>query len=666
MRGRGLVLFFILSLLLPGAALALFGVRALLQERQVVDHELRARAERAVATAILQIEREFGSWERAIPDVGDTEPDRGILPAITRGAFLAAGDAVVLRQSEDRTVWWPRASVLYSIDSGESAPGPPSRELLAVEALEADGVEASIIVGRYRALLGRHPADTPRILHRLARVYRKTQQLQEAREALNLLRKSTGTLGVVPAALIANYELCSLATAVDDLGALGECARSLYQRLVDGEWMLTNERYSYYASTAVQWLEKARVGGADLDSLRARERAKRGLTNAIESVRAAGCVSRQAGGAAPILVDADVVAVITCDDASRLTRAVAYSQSWARAHLWPELLRATGADGYHVAVQTRAGELLFSSTVSQASTPAANFVVERTADIAGGVRVRVWPRDPTAYSATLWSRQRVYLLTLALVIGSLLFGTYVTTGVVRRELQVAQLKSEFVSTVSHEFRSPLTAIRQVGEMLARNRVPELRRAEYYDRITREAERLSRLVENLLDFAQIESGRKHYQLEPLATSAWLRSIAGEFRNIRESQGLRLEALIPDDLPSVCADAAALGSAIHNLLDNAVKYSPGEDTVWLEAEASTSSVIIRVRDRGVGIAREERRRIFEKFYRTRGEITREVKGAGLGLSLVQRIVATHRGRIDCDSVPGVGTTFSVHLPAHPSLS
>jgi signal transduction histidine kinase len=666
MRGRGLVLFFILSLLLPGAALALFGVRALLQERQVVDHELRARAERAVATAILQIEREFGSWERAIPDVGDTEPDRGILPAITRGAFLAAGDAVVLRQSEDRTVWWPRASVLYSIDSGESAPGPPSRELLAVEALEADGVEASIIVGRYRALLGRHPADTPRILHRLARVYRKTQQLQEAREALNLLRKSTGTLGVVPAALIANYELCSLATAVDDLGALGECARSLYQRLVDGEWMLTNERYSYYASTAVQWLEKARVGGADLDSLRARERAKRSLTNAIESVRAAGCVSRQAGGAAPILVDADVVAVITCDDASRLTRAVAYSQSWARAHLWPELLRATGADGYHVAVQTRAGELLFSSTVSPASTPAANFVVERTADIAGGVRVRVWPRDPTAYSATLWSRQRVYLLTLALVIGSLLFGTYVTTGVVRRELQVAQLKSEFVSTVSHEFRSPLTAIRQVGEMLARNRVPELRRAEYYDRITREAERLSRLVENLLDFAQIESGRKHYQLEPLATSAWLRSIAGEFRNIRESQGLRLEALIPDDLPSVCADAAALGSAIHNLLDNAVKYSPGEDTVWLEAEASTSSVIIRVRDRGVGIAREERRRIFEKFYRTRGEITREVKGAGLGLSLVQRIVATHRGRIDCDSVPGVGTTFSVHLPAHPSLS
>src|SRR5687768_12359779 len=101
MRGRGLVLFFILSLLLPGAALALFGVRALLQERQVVDHELRARAERAAATAILQIEREFGSWERAIPDLGDTEPDRGILPAITRGAFLTAGDAVVLRQSED-------------------------------------------------------------------------------------------------------------------------------------------------------------------------------------------------------------------------------------------------------------------------------------------------------------------------------------------------------------------------------------------------------------------------------------------------------------------------------------------------------------------------------------------------------------------------------------
>ena len=169
------------------------------------------------------------------------------------------------------------------------------------------------------------------------------------------------------------------------------------------------------------------------------------------------------------------------------------------------------------------------------------------------------------------------------------------------------------------------------------------------------------MENLLDFAQMEEGRKRYHLQPLDTTDWLQRTVNEFQSLREGNAATVAATIPESLPILHADSAALSCAIHNLLDNAIKYSPGTDTVWLEAEGDGAGVTIRVRDRGVGITEHDRRQIFEKFFRVNGEITRQVKGAGLGLSLVHHIVAAHNGRIECESQPGHGTTFSIHLTA-----
>jgi signal transduction histidine kinase len=231
---------------------------------------------------------------------------------------------------------------------------------------------------------------------------------------------------------------------------------------------------------------------------------------------------------------------------------------------------------------------------------------------------------------------------------------------VRKEIEIARLKSDFVSTVSHEFRSPLTGIRQLGELLMRGRVSsEERRQEYYECITRESDRLSRLVENLLDFSRMEGQRKEYQFEPLDPSPWLRHLVDEARSQFADGHVTIVASIPDTLPPLLADPAALSSAVHNLIDNAVKYSPGRDTVWLEADAQSSRVTIRVRDRGVGISEDDRQHIFEKFYRGHGDITRQVQGAGLGLSLVDHIVRAHGGQVECESRQDEGTTMSIHL-------
>jgi two-component system phosphate regulon sensor histidine kinase PhoR len=182
-------------------------------------------------------------------------------------------------------------------------------------------------------------------------------------------------------------------------------------------------------------------------------------------------------------------------------------------------------------------------------------------------------------------------------------------------------------------------------------------------IVQESDRLARLVENILDFSRMEEGRREYRYEPLDPTPWLRKLAADFEAEIAVSGVAVEADIADGLPAVSADREALGSAVRNLLDNAVKYSPGAKTVWLDASAEGGEIRIAVRDRGVGISEQDRKHIFDRFYRADGEISKRVKGAGLGLSLVRYIVTAHGGTVECQSRVGEGSTFKIRLPAAP---
>jgi signal transduction histidine kinase len=274
--------------------------------------------------------------------------------------------------------------------------------------------------------------------------------------------------------------------------------------------------------------------------------------------------------------------------------------------------------------------------------------------------LQIRPKDPATLYSGVSRQQNLYLGMLAVVVALLAFGGYFTIHTLKSELAVAQLKSDFVSTVSHEFRSPLAGINQLGEMLRDGRVEnEERRREYYGMIVAETQRLRRLVENVLDFARMEDGRKQYRFEPVESSRWLQEVAEDFQGEVAGRGFEVEARIPQELPIIFGDRETLTTAVHNLLDNAVKYSPDSHTVRLEASVSDTSLSISVSDRGVGIRDEDRPRIFEKFYRGGGDLARQVKGVGLGLNLVQHIVLAHGGTIDVDSKEGEGSTFTIRL-------
>ncbi len=231
----------------------------------------------------------------------------------------------------------------------------------------------------------------------------------------------------------------------------------------------------------------------------------------------------------------------------------------------------------------------------------------------------------------------------------------------RREHLLSKLKTDFVANVSHELKTPLALIRMFGETLMLDRVPDAdRRTEYYGIITRESERLTHLINNVLDFASIEAGRKTYNPHSVDIGRIVSETLRSYQYDLDAKGFSLEQEIGADLPQVNADPDGVAQALINLINNAVNYSPEHKEIRVRVWENEDGVSIRVADRGVGIAADEQRRIFEGFYRSRSARKLGRRGSGLGLSLVRHIVQSHGGKIGLESTPGKGSAFTLTFP------
>lgn len=237
---------------------------------------------------------------------------------------------------------------------------------------------------------------------------------------------------------------------------------------------------------------------------------------------------------------------------------------------------------------------------------------------------------------------------------------YLILRAISRELAVARLQSEFVSAVSHEFRTPLTTLRHMTDILERGAVTEERRSRYYAMLGRETERLHRLVESLLDFGRMEAGRAPYRFASLDAEALVRELVDDFRSetIAERHPISISSCAGSH--TVRGDREALSRAVWNLLDNAVKYSPGATPIAVETACEGQRLAIRVRDEGAGIPREELREIFRKFVRGQSAKETGAKGTGIGLAMVDHIARAHGGAIEVQSEPNNGSTFTLWLP------
>jgi two-component system phosphate regulon sensor histidine kinase PhoR len=268
-----------------------------------------------------------------------------------------------------------------------------------------------------------------------------------------------------------------------------------------------------------------------------------------------------------------------------------------------------------------------------------------------GWRLQVSPSASDELTARVRNRALLELVMVVLSCGIIVLGVATTLIATARERRTSALKSEFVANVSHELKTPLALVRMFGEMLQSGRVAsEAKRQEYLDIIMSESERLSALIENVLDFARVERGRQAYELAEGSVSDAVSQAVSVYRHRAESEGIGIVAEIEPDLPRTRIDERAIQLAVINLIDNALKYAPGTGVVTVRASREDGAIVVRVIDRGPGVPPEERERIFERFVRGttsraatdgRGD-SRRVRGSGIGLALVKHIAESHGGR------------------------
>jgi len=336
-----------------------------------------------------------------------------------------------------------------------------------------------------------------------------------------------------------------------------------------------------------------------------------------------------------------------------------FEKKYFLSNLFPEILTSVelGRDVF-VGILGDKDSLLYL----QQNLPISNYLVaENFSQLFVNWKVALFDMDGRSIERLTGNEKQLYLVLFVGIIVVMLIGIVVMVRAVIHESEVSRMKSEFVSNVSHELKTPLALIRMFGETLDEGIVTdEKKRKEFYSIIRKESERLTHLIDNVLDFSRMDTGVKKYHFVEADLVKVVKSSLEAYKFHIRDNGFEIESELPDELVMLKIDKDAISQALLNLLSNAVKYSEKGKYILVKVHKNSNSAMISVTDNGVGIAKEEMKKIFDKFYRVPTTKVEEARGSGLGLALVKHIVDAHDGTIEVESELGQGSKFTIKIP------
>ncbi|MEK7753893.1 MAG: HAMP domain-containing sensor histidine kinase [Acidobacteriota bacterium] len=622
----------------PALILAALGLRAVRAERIEREQQLRERqaqvarlADAALGNALARVESEL----RLVRAPAETVLDLPVLWLDRRGILAFPADKVYFGEFGRR----PATLV--------SAAWSPATAALVAEAQAAEAQQRSgDAIALYRRIGSAEPRLRPWAEVSVARVGLRSGEsaaravLAEAR----WVRSQALTPSGLPVALLACASVRELPP--EHQAAFAPVLERTLESLRAGQWWLSYEERRFHDEELRREMARAGVSlpeDARLEELAAIERAVRRSPPSRRGQVTRGYEREEQRG----------LLVLWSPSGDDAWVGVAVPQPRLVALIEAALKPVLGGQPFGGAVRDGLGHVLWTALPVNAQL--------------GGTHelrsVSGWEISFDAPPDRGWTDQQRLLWYgfIALLVMMLMAGLAMTARVVRRELELGRLQSEFLAGVSHEFKSPLAAIRLLLERIAggRLRAPEAA-GEYCAAIGRETERLERLVNRILEAQQIQAGRREYSFALTSIIEVARSVIEGLRPRAEAKGVALELTTEDRVPELELDPAAIGDALENLVDNAIKYSPSGARVAVSVGAERGQVRVEVCDQGIGIEPADLPHIFDKFYRGRRGAEQSVHGTGLGLALVKAAVEAHGGTIEAASAPGQGSRFTVRLP------
>jgi signal transduction histidine kinase len=630
---RNLLILFVLVVCLPALSLVGLGIRLLDQDRVLARQRELEILDRAADQGVRVLEQDLADRTKRLAGQTCTSEDT---PDGSVCIFFQADRIEAIPVG--RIPHYPVARAL------KEAPVEPFQELESNEFREPVHLDKALDLGRQMAAT-KDAAVRAGALLRQGRILRKMGRPAQALAVYeDLGRIESVSINQEPVDLVARRTRCDIFQEQSRTDDLHREAAALAADLHAGRWQLDRDTFLHIDQKLQTWLGTTNATGSDHGEL---------LASAalwIYEQWTADAEHSPAANGVHIVRSDDAAATVIWTSANGRAAAFIAGEQYLESH-WMSDLRKAVFPAQPYLVGAGGGNL--------PDTPR----IQRTAADTGlpwGIVVANAPGQPEPQEFAV--RRRNLTAGLGALVILIVAGSYFILRAVNRELAVARLQSDFVSAVSHEFRTPLTTLRQFNELLAEDDgpTPEKRRA-FYEAQSRATERLHRLVESVLDFGRMEEGRRPYHFQPLDAASFAQDVTEEFRHQANGQGFTVNCSSDSGPHPVSADPDALSRALWNLLDNAVKYSGNSRDVGVEVSRSNGLVSIAVRDHGIGIPESEQKAVFQKFVRGTASISGGIRGTGLGLAMVRHIVKAHSGSVNLQSQEGQGSTFTIVLPA-----
>jgi len=697
-KQKKLILIFFLTIFLPALTLGVFGVRAIRNERFRLAKQEEIEGRRAARLIRTPYESKFGEIARVLDDLARDPAFIGKDHAVIRelaGKRLATdpliGQAVLLYRNE--VPLFPRLMIPLNTKSAE-APKTGDALLAArirrAEALEFVDRNPRAAAALYRELSAQAASRNlqAEMLTGQARCLRKAEAYDEATRVYTRILKeySDGTTSSgIPLGFQARLQIVECTQLSGDLEGAATHALDAYRELITKPSALNEDQFKTYLSLIGEIIDTLLGGekGArisedyrkeyaslkELQSGRLKEWEAAGLLRKevvpelARQLSQAGAYSpnpyrfsRNIGGRDLLLLAAWIPDLTRRETAGMLC--VQLNSDHLCEVVLPEALKNVQLNaGTEAVLADLAGRPLSPKKSPAAALPLATEFFEDN--------FPPWKIEVFQVSAQgpgmLDLRRNFYFWTILTLIVVLAFGAFLIARTIAHEMEVLKIKSDFVSSVSHEFKTPLTSIKGLMERLVEGKVrDEGKMDQYFSIIAQDTDKLTRLVNNLLDFTKIEEGKKEYVFAKTDLAGIAADEVEHFNKERAGAGPAIRLEIAGEIPALQADADALSRALANLLSNAVKFTPVGKAIRVGLSSNGKDVVLDVEDEGIGIPPDETAKVFEKFFQGRNALEQSVKGTGLGLTLVKHIVEAHGGRILVESRLGQGSKFSMVFP------